>query len=84
MAEILLSLTIIGVMAPMPLTSSAGVSKQTDAGNLCRSHDSESRLQTSEELASMFYNRLLIDMPASGDNNAWSSGVIYESGLLKA
>ena len=84
MAEILLSLTIIGLVAPLPLTSSAGTSTQTDAGKLCQKLDSESRLPTREELASMFYNKLLIDMPEDSDANAWSSSVIYESGALKA
>lgn len=84
MAEILLSLTIIGLVAALPLTSSAGTSTQTDAGKLCQKLDSESRLPTREELASMFYNKLLIDMPEDSDANAWSSSVIYESGALKA
>ena len=72
------------VVAPLPLTSSAGTSTQTDAGKLCQQLDSESRLPTREELAAMFYNKLLIDMPEDSDANAWSSSVIYESGALKA
>ena len=72
------------VVAPLPLTSSAGTSTQTDAGKLCQKLDSESRLPTREELAAMFYNKLLIDMPEGNDANAWSSSVIYESGALKA
>ena len=72
------------VVAPLPFTSSAGTSTQTDAGKLCQKLDSESRLPTREELAAMFYNKLLIDMPEGNDANAWSSSVIYESGALKA
>ena len=72
------------VVAPLPLTSSPGTSTQTDAGKLCQKLDSESRLPTREELAAMFYNKLLIDMPEGNDANAWSSSVIYESGALKA
>ncbi len=72
------------VVAPIPLTSSAGVADQREAGKLCQKKDSESRLPTREELAAMFYNKLLIDMPEGDDANAWSSSVIYENGALYA
>lgn len=59
------------VVAPIPLIQNAGTSEQSEAGALCLKQDSESRLPNREELASMFYNHLLIGGTTNWD--LWSS-----------
>ncbi len=62
------------VVAPMPLTSDAGKSSQTAAGELCKTQNPESRLPNRDELTAMFYNRNLIGGLVA--ECYWSSSVI--------
>ena len=61
------------VVAPLPMTSDAGKSAQTDAGALCKQQDSEARLPNRDELSAMFYNRTLLGITS---NYFWSSSII--------
>ena len=53
------------VVAPMPLSSSAGSFNNYDALKQCKAQDSESRLPNRDELSSMFFNRELIGLTSS-------------------
>ena len=66
------------VVAPIPASvRSAGSSSQRDAGKLCLSQDSESRVPNRDELAAIFYNRVMFGLPGSG--YFWTSSVIDSS-----
>ena len=66
------------VVAPIPASvRSAGSSSQRDAGKLCLSQDSESRVPNRDELAAVFYNRVMFGLPGSG--YFWTSSVIDSS-----
>ncbi len=64
------------VVAPVPLAINAGVVSQVNAGKACKAQDSESRAPNREEVAAMFYNKILFDMGW----NIWSSTVISANG----
>lgn len=71
------------VAAPMPLTSIASSGATlSDAGELCKNQDSESRLPNRYELASMFFNRTLLG--TSYSNNIFWSSSIYSGDSTKA
>ena len=53
------------VVAPMPLSSSAGSFNNYDALKQCKAQDSDSRLPNRDELSSMFFNRELIGLTSS-------------------
>ena len=55
----------------------AGFSTHSVAGSLCRTQDSEARLPNRDELSSIFYNKLLLDIPATV---YWSSSFVDENG----
>ncbi len=62
------------VVAPMPMIRVAGVHKaQIEGGQYCRAQNGEGRLPNREELAALFYNRLLLDIPAAG---YWSNSIL--------
>ena len=66
------------VVAPIPASvRSAGSTSQKEAGKLCLSQDSESRVPNRDELAAIFYNRVLFGLPGSG--YFWTSSVIDSS-----
>ena len=61
------------VVAPMPLQKSAGGSSWNGGAKLCRKQDSNSRMPNRDELAAMFYNRLLLGI---------DRGAYYWSGTI--
>ena len=65
------------VVAPLPMPREAGYSTHSVAGSLCRTQDSEARLPNRDELSSIFYNKLLLDIPATV---YWSSSFVDENG----
>lgn len=64
------------VVAPLALQKNAGSSDQTNAGNLCKAQDEESRLPNRDELTAMFYNRTLLGI----DSGYFWSGSVISSG----
>ena len=66
------------VVAPVPVSvGSAGSTSQKNAGKLCQAQDSESRVPNRDELAAIFYNRVMFGLPGSG--YFWTSSVIDSS-----
>ncbi|MCM1010357.1 MAG: DUF1566 domain-containing protein, partial [Fusobacterium sp.] len=66
------------VVAPMPLTASAGYDKHSKAGGLCQKQDSESRLPSRDELSAIFYNNKLFNIP--DDHVYWASTFVSDTG----
>ena len=64
------------VAAPVPLAKNFS-GAQINASKICTQNDSESRLPNMEEVASLFYNRALIDMGNGGA--LWSSTLLPTS-----
>ena len=61
MAEILLSLTIIGVVAaPLPVNNDSAAGSYQAAIGACNKMDTESRLPNKDELSAIFFNRSLV------------------------
>lgn len=58
------------IVAPMPLPNNFGRANKEYLGGVCQENDSDSRLPNSDELAAMFYNRILIDITT---DYYWSS-----------
>lgn len=63
------------VVAPLPAMIDIS-SNQKDGGAKCLAKDSESRLPNSEELASLFYNKRLLNLMTGGGNGYWSSTLV--------
>ena len=61
------------VVAPLPLTKTAGITTQDNAGALCKSQDSESRLPNRDEAAAMFCNKKLL---GHSSMELWTSSLI--------
>ncbi len=61
------------VVAPVPLATDALATVLSEASNKCRKMNSESRMPNKEELASIFYNKLLVGI---NDGNYWSASRI--------
>ena len=65
------------VIAPMPLAQdAANVINAINASSECKKQDSESRVPTRYELASIFYNRKLVGMP---HKYYWSSAILVSN-----
>lgn len=65
------------VVAPMPLAQdAANVINAINASSECKKQDSESRVPTRYELASIFYNRKLVGMP---HKYYWSSAILVSN-----
>ena len=76
--------TNLEVLAPMPQTTDAATDKkQNEAAAACKAQDSESRLPSKDELASMFYNAKLISI-SQDLANYWSVTVVSSGASGKA
>ena len=61
------------IVAPMPIHKISGGYTLSDAIKTCTQTDSESRLPNWDEMASMYYNRDLLDVDSSGGTYYWTS-----------
>ncbi len=61
------------VVAPLPIRTYTHGVTYDEAVRSCKNLDSESRLPTKEELASIFYNKTLFNLPS---NSFWSGSTI--------
>ena len=76
MAEILLSLTIIGVVAaPLPVNNDSAAGSYQAAIGACNKMDTESRLPNKDELSAIFFNKNLVGIK----NMYYWSGTVESS-----
>ena len=69
------------IVAPVPLNSNAGATDWYSAPSLCTKQDSESRIPNRDELASLFFNRDLFNLPTA---EYWSSSVVSVNNSIQA